>query len=140
NDTLAGLVVSVVDADALVVLSDVEGLYAEDPRKNPSAQLLPTVERVTDEVEARSGGAGSSVGTGGMITKVRAAKRAGELGVPTVIASGRRRSVLLEVARGDEVGTLFAPQEAPLRGRPWWIAHALKAKGKLELERGPSSP
>ncbi len=139
NDTLAGLVVSVVDADALIVLSDVEGLYAADPRQDPSAKLLPTVATVTPDVEARSGGAGSSVGTGGMITKVRAAKRASELGVPTVIASGRKRDVLPAVAKGDEVGTLFLPQSAPLRGRHWWIAHALKAAGKLELDAGAVS-
>jgi glutamate 5-kinase len=139
NDTLAGLVVSVVDADALVVLSDVDGLYASDPRKDPGAELLATVERVTAEVEAKAGGAGSSVGTGGMITKVRAAKRASELGVPTVIASGRRRSTLVSVARGEETGTLFAPQKAALRGRAWWIAHALKPAGKLELDGGAVS-
>lgn len=135
NDTLAGLVVSVVDADALVILSDVEGLYEEDPRKKKDAKLLATVERVTPEIEASSGGAGSSVGTGGMITKVRAAKRASDLGVPTVIASGRRRSALVDVGRGEEVGTYFAAQKA-LRGRHWWIAHALKVAGKLELDAG----
>lgn len=139
NDTLAGLVVSVVDADALVILSDVPGLYREDPRKNPAAELLATVEKVTPEVEALAGGAGTSVGTGGMITKVRAAKRAGELGVPTVIASGRERGVVLRVAAGEETGTLFSAQGASLKGRRRWIAHAVKPKGALALDGGAVS-
>jgi glutamate 5-kinase len=136
NDTLAGLVVSVVDADALVILSDVEGLYTEDPRKNKAATVRAVVERVTPEIEASAGGAGSTVGTGGMATKVLAAKRAAELGVPTVIASGRRREALLEVARGDDVGTLFLSGEDPLRGKRRWIAHALKPAGTLVLDAG----
>jgi glutamate 5-kinase len=136
NDTLAGLVVSVVDADALVILSDVAGLYREDPRRNPRAERIATVEKVTAEIEALAGGAGSSVGTGGMITKVRAAKRAAELGVPSVIASGRERGVVLRVAAGEDEGTLFAATSDALRGRRRWLAHAVRPKGTLELDAG----
>jgi glutamate 5-kinase len=136
NDTLAGLVVSVVDADLLVILSDVEGLYAHDPKRHPGGRPLAVVDRISPEILAAAGGAGSAVGTGGMVTKLRAAQRAAELGVPTVIASGRRRGVLLEVARGEEVGTLFRSHEDPLRGRRRWIAHALAPSGALRLDAG----
>ncbi|MBI3723379.1 glutamate 5-kinase [bacterium] len=136
NDTLAGLVVSVVEAEALIILSDVEGLYEQNPSKNPDAKLLSVVERVTPEIEALCGGAGSAVGTGGMITKVLAAKRAAELGVPTVIATGRARGVIARLRKGEEVGTFFKPLEQTLRGKRRWIAHALKPKGTLQLDAG----
>lgn len=133
NDTLAGLIVSVVDADALVMLSDVDGLYSGNPNKDPRAKLLTTVEHVTPEIEAMATGAGSKVGTGGMITKVQAAKGTSARGVPTVIASGRRRSVILDVARGEEIGTYFAPQEESRRGLGS-NAYLLEPKGTLELD------
>ncbi len=136
NDHLAGLVVDLVAADLLVILSDVEGLFTADPRKDPSARKLEVVEEVTAEIERLAGGSVSGVGTGGMATKVRAARRAAEAGAPTVIAPGKEVGVLLRVLAGESVGTLFlsAPRALPSRKR--WLAHALKAKGVLHVDEG----
>ena len=125
NDALAGLVAGLVEADALVVLSDVEGLYAADPRHDPGARLLENVEKVTPEVLQLAGDSGSTVGTGGMATKVRAAARAAERGTITVICSGQRPGLLREVLAGAVVGTLFEPLGSRRRARAAWIAHAL---------------
>jgi glutamate 5-kinase len=136
NDTLAGLVAGLVQADLLVILSDVEGLYSADPRKDPAARLLARVERVTPELLALGGGAGSSVGTGGMATKLRAAARATERGIPAVIASGARAGVLREVLSGAEAGTLFEPVPQRRSARAGWLAHALKPQGVLVVDAG----
>ncbi len=135
NDALAALVVQVVDADLLVILSDVDAVYDADPRRNRNARPLRTVRRVTPSILEAAGGAGSAVGTGGMVTKLRAARRAGQLGVPCVIASGRDPTTLARLFGGEEVGTLFSPSE-PLRGRRRWIAHAAKPKGRLLVDEG----
>jgi glutamate 5-kinase len=136
NDTLAGLVAGLVEADALVVLSDVEGLYDADPRGNPQAQLIREVKGVTPEILALSGGSGSTVGTGGMSTKVRAAAKATEVGVPCVITSGAQPGRLREVLEGKETGTLFLPQGSRRSARTAWIAHALRPKGRLVVDDG----
>lgn len=136
NDTLAGLVAGLVEAELLIVLSDVEGLYTADPRKDPSAQLIPQVEKITDAVLALGGESGSSVGTGGMATKVRAAARVAELGVRAVICSGQVPGVLKRVLAGEEVGTLFEPQSTTRTARAAWIAHALHPRGTLVVDDG----
>jgi glutamate 5-kinase len=136
NDTLAGLVAGLVSADALVVLSDVDGLYDADPRTSPRAQLIPRVDGVTRAMLAAAGGSGSSVGTGGMATKLRAAQRVTELGLRCVIAAGQRPGTLTRVFAGEEEGTLFEPQPGRRDARTAWIAHALKAKGTLVVDQG----
>ena len=107
NDTLGGIVACCVKADLLVLLSDIEGLYTADPRKNPDATLISVVEAVTPEVEALAGGAGSSLGTGGMATKIRAAKMVTNAGCDMIIANGEHPSYLYDIVEGKAVGTRF---------------------------------
>jgi glutamate 5-kinase len=136
NDTLAGLVAGLVSADALVILSDVDGLYDADPRTTPGAKLISTVEVVTRTMLAAAGGSGSSVGTGGMATKLRAAQKVTELGVRCVIAAGQKPGTLTRVFEGEVEGTLFEPQDGRRHARTAWIAHALKGKGTLVVDGG----
>lgn len=107
NDNLSAIVASLVRADLLIILSDIDGFYDSDPRNNEDARLLSEIKEVTPELEDCAGGAGSSVGTGGMITKLTAAKRAAESGVDMVLANGDDPSILLEILKGEEIGTLF---------------------------------
>ncbi|MEW5742289.1 MAG: glutamate 5-kinase [Myxococcota bacterium] len=136
NDTLAGLVAGLVSADVLVILSDVDGLYDEDPRKNPQARLITEVREVTRAMLASAGGAGTQVGTGGMATKLKSAARVTELGIRCVIAKGHAPGTLGRVFAGEQVGTLFEPKSTRLDARRAWIAHALKAKGRLVVDSG----
>ena len=136
NDTLAGLVAGVVEADALVLLSDVDGLHTADPRRDPAARLVETVEQVTPELQALAGGSSSAVGTGGMATKVRAAARAAELGIPGVITSGAVPGRLRAVLEGQGVGTLFEPTGGRRGARAAWISHALRPLGVLTVDAG----
>ncbi|GEL70978.1 glutamate 5-kinase [Myxococcus virescens] len=136
NDTLAGLVAGVVDADALVLLSDVEGLYTGDPRRDAGAELLATVMQVTPEVLALATGTSSGVGTGGMSTKVRAAARASDSGIHCVITSGAVPGRLRAVLEGADVGTHFEPTGSRRSARAAWIAHALRARGTLTVDAG----
>ncbi len=107
NDTLSAVVAGLVKAQALVILTDIDGLYDGDPRKDPEAKLIRRVEKVTPEIEALAGNAGSSRGTGGMATKVKAARIAGEKGIPCAVISGGEKENLYRLLRGEEVGTLF---------------------------------
>jgi len=136
NDTLAGLVAGLVEADALVVLSDVEGLYDADPRGNPEARLIGEVEEITREILGLAGDTGTFVGTGGMATKVRAAARVTELGTSCVITSGAVPGRLSQVLGGEAVGTLFDARPVRRSARTAWIAHALRPKGKLFVDDG----
>jgi glutamate 5-kinase len=136
NDTLAGLVAGVVEADALIILSDVEGLFTADPRKDPDARLLSQVDAVTPELLALAGGSGSQVGTGGMATKIRAAARVTELGVRCLITSGAVPGRLRSVLSGEPMGTLFETPGTRRSARTAWIAHALKPKGRLLVDAG----
>ncbi|MFN7130535.1 MAG: glutamate 5-kinase, partial [Myxococcales bacterium] len=131
NDTLAGLVVGLLGAELLVILSDVDGLYTADPRVDASAKKLDEVQKVNAEIERLAGGSISGVGTGGMFTKIRAAKRASQAGCPTVIAPGKRMGALAQVLAGEPLGTWFHAEAAPLTGRKRWMAHAMKPKGEL---------
>lgn len=136
NDTLAGLVASLTEADALVILSDVEGLYDGDPRQKKDAKRIPQVETISEEILALAGAAGSAVGTGGMATKVRAAARATEVGVGCVIASGAVPGSLTRALAGEDVGTWFVPRQGRRSARAGWIAHALFPKGALWVDEG----
>jgi len=111
NDTLGGIVACTVKADLLVLLSDIEGLYTADPRKDPEATLIPMVEEVTAEIEALAGGVGSGLGTGGMATKIRAARMVTEAGCDMIIANGETPSLLYDIVEGKAVGTRFKGQK-----------------------------
>lgn len=107
NDTLAAIVAAGTDADLLILLSDIDGLYTADPHKHPDAELIPTVHGITDEIRALAGGAGSSLGTGGMQTKIRAAEICNARGVDMIIARGDNPELLYDIAEGKSVGTRF---------------------------------
>ena len=136
NDTLAGQVAHVVDADLLVIMSDVNGLYTQDPHLNPSATLIPYVPTITQDIEELAGTSRTQNSRGGMITKIRAAKQAGRFGVATLLLNGETPLALQEVLEGQEGGTLFLPQESSLTSRKQWIAFALRPKGQLLLDDG----
>lgn len=136
NDSLSALVAALVDAQLLVILSDIEGLYDRDPRTNPQAKLLPEVYDITGELEAAAGGAGSGVGTGGMVTKLQAAKTAGETGVPMVIAKSNIKNVIGRVVGGDVVGTVFWPRNFRMEHKKRWIAFASTVTGRITVDSG----
>ena len=136
NDTLAALVANLVEADALIILTDQAGLYDADPRKAAGAQLIEQREAGDPALEAIAGGSGSALARGGMLTKVLAAKRAARSGAHTVIASGREEDVLLRLARGERVGTLLTARTLPLAARKQWLADHLNISGRLALDAG----
>jgi glutamate 5-kinase len=136
NDTLSAMVASIVEADLLVILSDVEGVYTDNPQTNPDAMLIPEINDITVEVEALAGGAGTTRGTGGMYTKVQAAKIAVNSGVVMVIASGSRDRVVREVVDGQRVGTIFWPKENRLHIRKRWLAFGARICGSVTVDKG----
>jgi glutamate 5-kinase len=135
NDNLSAMVANLIDADLLLILSDIEGLYTANPKNDPNATLIPVIERVTNEVEALAGGAGSNVGTGGMITKLESAKLATSSGVRVVIASGHAPNVIQRVAVGEGLGTHFLPHASP-DARHRWLVSGLSARGKIVIDGG----
>ncbi|MBL8583657.1 MAG: glutamate 5-kinase, partial [Rhizobiaceae bacterium] len=136
NDTLGALVANLVEAEALIILTDQKGLYTADPRKDPSATLIQEATAGDESLEAMAGGAGSRVGTGGMITKVIAAKRAARSGAHTAIASGHETDPIIRLAAGEPVGTLLVSTTQPLAARKQWLADHLQLAGKLVLDAG----
>ena len=136
NDNLSALVTNVAESDLLLILTDVEGLYSADPTDNPDAQLIPLVHGITRDLERAAGGSGSSVGTGGMATKVAAAKKAGKNGVPTILIAGKRGGIIAAAMHGEEVGTLFLPSGEGLNRRKHWIAYTLKPVGRVIVDDG----
>jgi glutamate 5-kinase len=136
NDTLGALVTNLVEADALIILTDQAGLYSADPRKNPGATLIRDARAGDPELEKIAGGAGSDIGLGGMLTKVLAAKRAARSGAHTVIASGGEPHVLERLARGEPIGTLLKASTQTLAARKQWLADHLQVRGKLMLDAG----
>ena len=136
NDALAGQVAHVVDADLLLILSDVDGLFSADPRQDPSATLIPEVQEITKDIEQRAGISRSEESTGGMATKVQAAKHAAQFGVSTIILNGETPGLLSQVFKGEPAGTFFFPNHRPLQRRKQWIAYTLRAKGQLILDEG----
>lgn len=139
NDTLAALVAGLVEADLLILLSDVAGLYEADPRHFPEARLLPLVHHVTPQVEALAGGTGSAVGSGGMVTKLKAAKKAARYGCRTVLANGFDAGVVTRILAGEPHGTLFLAEGDPISSRKRWIVNGLSSEGTLYLDDGAVS-
>ena len=138
NDNLSALVTNLVDAGMLIILTDIDGLYDADPRNNPDARLISLVKAVTKDLERIAGGSGSAVGTGGMATKLAAAKKAGKSGAVTVIANGTNAGIVSRVICGEEVGTLVLAETASLTSRKHWIAYSLRPQGKIFVDSGAS--
>lgn len=136
NDTLGALVANLVEADWLVILTDQQGLFTADPRKNPAATLVREARAGDPDVELMAGGAGSDIGSGGMLTKVLAAKRAALSGANTVIAYGRERDVLTRLSSGEPLGTRLIAETLSLAARKTWLAGHLKTSGDLVLDDG----
>lgn len=136
NDTLGALVANLVEADALVILTDQRGLYSADPRKDPSARFIDNAQAGDAELERMAGGAGSSIGRGGMITKILAAKRAAGSGAGTVIAWGREPDVLLRLARGEAIGTALHAATPKLQARKQWMVDHLQMRGAVKVDAG----
>ncbi len=139
NDTLGALVANLVEADVLVILTDQKGLYTADPRRDPQAQFVHEAKAGDPALEVMAGGAGSSIGKGGMITKIVAAKRAAGSGASTVIAWGREPDVLLRLARGEAIGTLLVAQTQKKQARKRWMVDHLQLRGSVTVDAGAAA-
>jgi glutamate 5-kinase len=136
NDNLSALVASLIDADLLVLLTDVDGLYTDDPAVNSGARKLDTVDAVTDAIARLARNRVDPVSVGGMATKLQAARKAAAAGVPMIIASGRQPGVLRRILDGEAIGTYFAPKANRLGARKHWIAFAVPPQGRVTVDAG----
>ena len=136
NDNMSALVAGIVDADLVIILSDVNGLYTANPQTHPDAVIVPEVAEITPEIEASAGGVGSARGTGGMATKIQAAKAATSSGIHLVIASGTEKNAITGVLQGEELGTLFVSRENRLQFRKRWLAFGAKIAGSIVVDDG----
>ena len=136
NDTLSATVATIVDADLLIILSDIEGVFTANPQNDPTAQLIEEITDITPEIEELAGGAGSKLGTGGMYTKIQAAKIAVNAGVTMVIASGALEGVVRNILSGEKIGTIFPAKEQHLQVRKSWLAFGAMIKGELIVDEG----
>jgi glutamate 5-kinase len=136
NDNLSALVASLIEADLLILLTDVDGLYTADPARDPGATLVPTVESINDDVLAMAGVHVDGISVGGMATKLEAAQKAAASGVSMIVASGRRPGTLTRILAGEPVGTWFVPKADRLGARKRWIAFAAPAQGRLTVDAG----
>ena len=139
NDTLGALVANLIEADLLVILTDQKGLFTADPRQNPAAEFVHEARAGDPALELMAGGAGSSIGKGGMLTKIVAAKRAAGSGASTVIAWGREPDALLRLARGERIGTLLVAPTHKNRARKQWMADHLQLRGSLSVDDGAAA-
>jgi glutamate 5-kinase len=135
NDMLAALVAGLVEADMFVILSDVDGLYTKDP-KHKNAELIESVEEITPEIIRLAGDRENTLGTGGMYSKLLAAKQANDYGIPVVIMNGKKSGLLHRLFDGERVGTYFKPKEAKLPSKKGWIAYGIKSKGLIFIDDG----
>ena len=136
NDNMSALVAGIVDADLVIILSDVDGLYTANPQTHSAAVIVPEVAEITPEIEASAGGVGSARGTGGMATKIQAAKAATSSGIHLVIASGTEKNAITRVLQGEELGTLFVSRENRLQFRKRWLAFGAKIAGSIVVDDG----
>lgn len=137
NDTLAAMVANLLAADLLILLTDQQGMYEDDPRKNPNTRFISEARAGDPDLERMAAGGGmGSLGRGGMLTKVRAAARAARSGTATIIAAGREENVLMRIRDGEELGTLIHPAEEPVAARKHWLAARLQVRGQLVLDEG----
>ncbi len=136
NDNLSALVTNLANADLLIMLSDIDGLFDRDPRLHKNARLIPLVPHITADMEKKASGTLSPIGIGGMVTKLQAARKAALFGVPTILANGMLEGILEKALRGDEVGTLFTSEVNRLNSRKHWIAFTLAPEGKVIVDDG----
>jgi glutamate 5-kinase len=136
NDNLAAMITLLMDADLLINLTDIDGLFNRDPRVYPDAELITTVTRINQDTEKYAGEIPGALGTGGMTSKIKAAKKVNSAGVPMVIARGDRPNILLKLFSGQKHGTFFIPQKQRLTSRKCWIAYSLKPKGIITIDEG----
>ncbi|HAX18246.1 MAG TPA: glutamate 5-kinase [Actinobacteria bacterium] len=137
NDTLAALVAGLTEADLLIILSDIDGLYSKNPQVFKNAELISIVRSVDEDIEKIAGGIGSSYGSGGMITKIRAAKICSFSGIPMVIANSRKENILKNILSGADTGTFFVPEESKkIASIKRWIAFGMITKGSIRIDKG----
>ncbi|QRN41632.1 MAG: glutamate 5-kinase [Neisseriaceae bacterium] len=136
NDTLGALVTNLIDAETYVILTDQDGLYDADPRSNPGAVLIHDISVTHPGLEQMAGGAGTTIGTGGMLTKVKAARRAASSGATTIVASGRTPSVIVRILNGEKIGTVFQPDISLLNAKQQWIKDQLIPAGIITIDEG----
>ncbi|WP_196591183.1 glutamate 5-kinase [Pectinatus frisingensis] len=136
NDTLSAIVASIVDADALILLTDIDGLYDKNPQLYPDAKFIEKITNITPKIERAAGGAGTKFGTGGMYTKIQAAKIATSSGVTMVIANGSRENILTDIIAGRNVGTIFPAREMHLKRRKSWLAFGKNIAGSITVDHG----
>ena len=140
NDNMSALVAGIVDADLVVILSDVDGLYTANPQTHPEAKLVSIVSDITPEIEASAGGVGSSLGTGGMFTKIQAAKAATSSGIHLAIARGDEKYAIARILQGENIGTVFVSKENRLQFRKRWLAFGARIMGKLVIDEAVPRP
>jgi glutamate 5-kinase len=136
NDRLSALVANIVDADLLAILTDTEGLYTSDPHIDPDATLIRKVDTIDESIEALAGKSHSDYSQGGMPTKLDAARLTTASGIPTIICSGSEPDVVMRLARGEEMGTLFAPSASRMESRKRWMLSGLSARGEIHVDSG----
>ncbi|WP_160678870.1 glutamate 5-kinase [Clostridium sp. C8-1-8] len=136
NDSLSAMVASFVDADLLIILSDIDGLYDSNPKDNKDAKIIDYVECITEEIESYAGGAGSRLGTGGMITKLHAAKICSSSGVSMIICNGALNDSITRAVNGENIGTYFQGKTKPMKGRQHWLAYEASPKANIVIDAG----
>lgn len=136
NDTLSAFVATLVDADLLIILSDIDGLYDSNPKENKNAKLLPLITTLNEEIKAMAGDSNSKFGTGGMATKIKAAEIALNSGVNMVIAQGDKPENLIKIVRGEDIGTLFVKSKKGLKAKKHWLQYTSKKQGKIIVDEG----
>ena len=139
NDNLAAMITLLMDADVLINLTDIDGLYTQDPRVYPEAELIQMVTRITKDTERYAGDIPGALGTGGMISKIKAARKVNSAGVPMVIARGDKPNILLKLFSGQKHGTFFVSKTQRLASRKCWIAFSLKPQGVLKIDDGAAN-
>jgi len=136
NDNLAAMITLLLDADFLCILTDIEGLYDKDPRQFPDAEIIPRVEEFQKEIEEFASSIPGALGTGGMLSKIQAAKKVTSAGIPMIIAKGDTEDILLKLFNGENLGTYFVPKARKMASRKCWIAHTVTPKGSLVIDDG----
>ncbi len=139
NDNLAAMIALLLDADMLIILTDIEGLYDKDPRNNSDAKLIPVVDNINKNIEKMAGAIPGPLGTGGMFTKIKAAKKVTTAGVPMIIAKGEKPDILTRIFAGEKHGTFFVPKKERLSRKKCWIGYSLKPQGVVVIDDGAVS-
>ena len=136
NDNLAAMITLLMDADFLVILTDIDGLYDKDPRQFTDAELIPKVKQLKKEIEDFASNIPGALGTGGMLSKIQAARKVTSAGIPMIVARGNAENILLKLFDGQSLGTYFVPKEGKMASRKCWIAHTLAPKGSIIIDEG----